>query len=150
MILNELSNIHIDTLVRALSIKNFKGCFMLDNLPGMKRGDTCIINLDNSHGHGTHWTALFHGGNMLLYFDSFGLPPPDELKLKYHLPVQFSTSQIQDLSSVACGWYALTFLDNISRGITFYDFVFGFGPNYKKNEQILKNRFNKIISSSLI
>ena len=33
---------------------------MRDNLPkNIKAGESIVINLDNSSGNGTHWTALY-------------------------------------------------------------------------------------------
>ena len=39
----------------------------------------CIFNLDSKIGSGTHWVSVIIESNRILYFDSFGLPPPYEL-----------------------------------------------------------------------
>src|SRR5271155_1879819 len=55
-----LSNFDIIELCNNLKIKNFKGCFMRDELSSMQRSKnkTFILNLDDNAGPGTHWTCL--------------------------------------------------------------------------------------------
>ena len=44
----------------------------------------CIINLDNLEGPGTHWVTCYLSKNksILYYFDSFGMPYPEEYKAR--------------------------------------------------------------------
>ena len=101
MLPNELlSNIQLISVVKKLKIKNFKGVFVRDQLPEKQsRNAECgIMNLDCSLGRGTHWTAWYKscnksgsksGSNMgeNLYFDSYGLRPPDKLVEYLQRPV---------------------------------------------------------------
>ena len=44
----------------------------------------CIINLDDNKGLGTHWVACYPSKDfkILYYFDSFGMPYPEEYKFR--------------------------------------------------------------------
>ncbi|CAG9771479.1 unnamed protein product [Ceutorhynchus assimilis] len=80
-----LSNIDLEKYAKLLKLKHFRGVFMKDQLPTMKihKTESGIINLDNSTGVGTHWTAYKIIGKNIHYFDSFGnLRPPLE-SVKY-------------------------------------------------------------------
>ena len=54
---------------------------MRDDLPadGAQKRERGIVNLDSVEGAGTHWVAYNACPDWLLYFDSYGLPPPAEL-----------------------------------------------------------------------
>ena len=43
----------------------------------------CIINLDDLEGPGTHWVCCYQSKDkkILFYFDSFGMPFPEEQKV---------------------------------------------------------------------
>lgn len=79
-----------------------------------------IVNLDDQHGPGTHWTAYVkHGGN-ILYFDSIGhLQPPLEL-VKYFRGdgrrnnITYNFERYQHLNAYNCGHLCLQFLYNNS------------------------------------
>jgi len=59
-----------------------------DIYPGgapMEPGSSCIVNLDPGYAHGgSHWVGVrvARDAPLLLYFDSFGLPPPREVSLR--------------------------------------------------------------------
>jgi hypothetical protein len=75
-----------------------------------------ICNLDDDNGAGTHWTCFYVVGKFCLYFDSFGLPMPNEIKryTKKYTPLSFP-NQIQDIRSEACGYYCLDFIQHFSK-----------------------------------
>src|SRR5690349_3807171 len=80
-----LSNFQILDKCKELKIKNFKGVFMRDELNNREVGkynknECLILNLDHSQNNGTHWTCLFIKNGISIYFDSFGLDPPEEIK----------------------------------------------------------------------
>jgi hypothetical protein len=87
---------------------------MKDEVEYVKTNHYYIVNLDEKSGNGTHWTALICTKSDCMYFDSYGTPPPEKLlkKLKkmYDGKVYFSDFIMQDIKSVACGYYALAFL----------------------------------------
>ena len=87
--------------------------------------ETGIINLDNSDGPGTHWVAYVIDPRGIVYFDSYGLPPPREFmrycKLKHSsnfssTPIFYSTLPTQQLNDPPiCGREVLNVLAEISR-----------------------------------
>ena len=50
----------------------FNGVFSKKKLLTVKYG-AYVINLDDNNSKGTYWVLLFIGGNIALYFDSFGI-----------------------------------------------------------------------------
>ena len=63
-----------------------------------------IINLDDQTGPGTHWVCYVISPRNVIYFDSYGLPPPKEFiiyvnKLAPKIPpIWYSTLPTQTLS----------------------------------------------------
>ena len=130
---------------RYLKIPDFKGIFARDSVEHFHKTGSCIINLDDGVGKGTHWVASFIKSGVIYYFDSFSLPPPLEfveyarrLGMKY----QYNYGNpIQNIYSVRCGYYCLYFLDNIWRW-SFYDCLKVFDLNdTQKNEIFIKKYF---------
>ena len=74
------------------------------------------MNLDDTSGNGTHWVAWFKRGNDNFYFDSFGLPPPTELKNYLNRGVFYPTEQIQLRQAVICGYLCLFVLKEMQKG----------------------------------
>lgn len=103
-----LSNFQILDAAKKLKIKNIRGVFVRDDLPGRPKKVECgILNLDNSKGNGTHWTAWIKNGNEKLYFDSYGLAPPVELVEYLKKPVYYNSERIQPDGEVFCGHLCL-------------------------------------------
>jgi hypothetical protein len=129
-----------------------------------------IINLEDSYNekgelqNGSHWTCLqinkYPNGLVEgIYFDPFGLGPPEDVKKCYkrttdkeHLP--YNTKDIQSMMSNACGWYCMAFLHFINnfshRSKELYQDTDNFleffddlnkSVEFKKNEYILKHFF---------
>jgi len=115
-----MSNFDLIDAVKSLSIKNFRGVFMRDQLPtAPMKNETGIINLDNSSGEGTHWVAYAIDPRGIVYFDSYGLAPPKEF-MKYisnvSSPIFYSTLPTQQLNDPPiCGREVLNVLAEISR-----------------------------------
>ena len=66
-----LSNIELEDAVKRLNIPSFRGCYCVNTLPKVVHKNECgILNLDNSRGIGTHWTAWYIDNNNKIYFDS--------------------------------------------------------------------------------
>ena len=80
-----------------------------------------ILNMDDSNGNGTHWTSLFISNNCSYYFDSFGLPPPNEV-VNFCLTKNrvYSSFKIQKPEEVICGHYCIYMLYKLSGGSKFY------------------------------
>jgi hypothetical protein len=110
-----LSNIEIDNTVKQLNIPKFRGCFCRDMLPKQPYRQECgILNLDDSNGSGTHWTAFFKDNDEKYYFDSYGLQPPDELVKYLRSPIQYNSDRIQPCNTVVYGHLCLYVLKRLS------------------------------------
>lgn len=77
-----------------------------------------IVNLDDSSGNGTHWTAYVKKDKDIIYFDSYGnLRPPLELisyfnKDGKHNVIKYNYERNQKYNSYNCGHLCLNFLYN--------------------------------------
>jgi len=94
----------------------FRGVFARDMLPKQIRRHECgIVNLDAVGGKGTHWVCYFNypKAKYVEYFDSFGLPPPEEVE-KYLLtsrkPIVYNTAELQSRDSELCGYYCIEYI----------------------------------------
>ena len=80
---------------------------------GTHRYESCIINLDDKDGPGTHWVAYNKSNNGALYFDSFGnLQPPSDL-VKYLADcsfIKYNHSRYKEYDTFQCGHLCLKFL----------------------------------------
>ena len=112
-----------------------------------KKHSPCIINLDELGNQGTHWVCCFPSSTSLNYFDSFGMPYPEEYAKrakKDNIQIIYNTSQYQELTSVLCGYYCLFVLH---RAMVFNENhpnilkVFN-EKNQKYNENFIKKYFN--------
>lgn len=105
-----LSNFDIIDICKVLNI-NLIGVYSNDQFNDVIISNGCyIINLDNSHNEGTHWTALFILNNEHYYFDSYGFIAPQSVQDKLNDYYYWNDSQIQHLDSILCGWYCIAFL----------------------------------------
>lgn len=120
--------------------------FMKDELPNQLQSlqplPTCIINLDDSDGPGTHWTAYYHNsnmGDMSYYFDSYGFPPPEPLK-----DLVYQNRQIQALGSPVCGYYCIDFIRHITKDPSMesmYNYCYQWSTDYVANDDMLMKKF---------
>ena len=89
---------------------------MKDELKNMKPISTnYIIHLESSKdGNGTHWMGLKIQNKDCVYFDSYGMLPPEEIITfckripKSHL--SYNTKEIQDFKAKTCGFFAIAFI----------------------------------------
>lgn len=87
---------------------------MRDRLPLIPRvKESAIINYDLSYKNGTHWAAYRKIENLVYFFDSYGLPPPDEFK-EYckGCVIFYNTQRFQKENATNCGQLSLKFLKN--------------------------------------
>ena len=50
----------------------YVGTFASNEIPKLKNGDYCIVNLDKSYQSGSHWVAVVCQNNKNYVYDSFG------------------------------------------------------------------------------
>jgi hypothetical protein len=122
------------------------GIFFRENLILDKPGGY-IINLDDASGSGSHWTCAYIPKNgiavgkpkaMISYFDSFGLPAPDEFEKQISGNYKFNPYVIQDINKGYCGSYCIEFLQHMKKGKSYKSFIKQFHENPKKNAKILR------------
>jgi hypothetical protein len=106
-----LSNFQLIDAAKKLKIKHFRGVYVRDELPKSPKKEECgILNLCDSRGNGTHWTAWIKNGHEKLYFDSYGLAPPVELVSYIRNPVYYNSERVQTDGEVFCGHLCLYIL----------------------------------------
>lgn len=93
-------------------IPNFRGVFMLDELPIKPHKNECgIVNLDKSNRPGTHWVAYYKKNKYIEYFDSYGnLKPPLEIVKYFKDEIKYNYNCYQKNNTVICGHLCLAFL----------------------------------------
>ncbi|VDO08599.1 unnamed protein product [Brugia timori] len=98
---------------------HFRGVYMRDGLPAKPLvNERAIINLDSSSGKGTHWVCYSKKGNVVDYFDSFGVKPPTELisYLGKKSDISYNSEQVQKINQIICGHLCLEWLDALDSG----------------------------------
>ena len=136
-----LSNHELLQWCDKLGIKNY-GIYSRNEFM-TKKHSPCIINLDDFGNQGTHWVCCFPQDEFLNYFDSFGMPYPEEYAKrakKDNLQIIYNTTQ---LTSVLCGYYCLFVLH---RAMVFNEKYINIlkvfnEKNQKYNEKFIKNYF---------
>ena len=119
---------------------SFGGVFSRDNVPSL-RENFYVVNLDDKSGAGTHWVVIFNIGLPCIYFDSFGVQPPEEVigrmrKTNKHMIM--NTYRIQDLNSINCGFFCIYVIDKLLRGRQFIDILTNFDAlNFKANDNLI-------------
>jgi hypothetical protein len=85
------------------------GIVSKDELKGKIMIGSFIINMEDSDaGNGTHWTMLKVMPQGIIYFDSFGLsPPPNVRQYIGKNKLASSNRQIQDPDASTCGLFCL-------------------------------------------
>lgn len=82
-----------------------------------------IINMSDVGHPGTHWVSLYYSPSLCVYFDPFGVEPPNEVikfcensKLdRMSKTFLYSDYQIEDIDGTNCGQLSLKFLDIVSK-----------------------------------
>ena len=88
-----------------------------------------IYNLEPSHicSTGSHWVATYVKDKVINYFDSFGLPPFQEMESimreKKNLTLLHQNNQIQNLLTTTCGYFCLYFLNEMNKGKSYFDLL---------------------------
>ena len=107
-----------------------------------------IYNLEPSYISGSHWVATYVKNGIINYFDSFGMPPFQEIvnhAKRKNMTLVHQSDQIQNLMTTTCGYFCLYFLNEMSKGRSYYDSMKVFNiHNTMKNEKYIENYF-KII-----
>lgn len=139
----------INKTLKRISTKKkveFLGVFSRDNLPVILPSKSLmfIINLGNTNSGGSHWTCVFQrrGAKFLEYFDSMGMPPPEEILKNHRQPrknIIYNTKQVQGIEQTSCGYHCLYFLKQRLCGIDIVDIIFSYSNNFEDNEKLVVN-----------
>ena len=107
-----------------------------------------IYNLEPSYMSGSHWVATHVKSGKINYFDSFGLPPFQEIvnhAKKKNLTLIHQNNQIQALNTTTCGYFCLYFLNEMNKGSSYFDLLQVFDVHdTMKNERFIERYFEKI------
>lgn len=150
------TNIELEDLCKRLKIK-LNGIYFKDELSHIYDGNY-ILNLDsvkNGNG-GSHWVAFVKKGDLIIYCDSYGMPPPqNQINLfeQHGLRCYSNTVQIQDYKSTLCGYYCILFLYIVSNSKKLFllrieDYINLFTDDklkLKSNDKRLVSELNKYL-----
>ena len=106
-----------------------------------------IYNLEPSYMNGSHWVSTWVKNNVINYFDSFGLPPFEELvdhAKRKNLTLLHQNQQLQNLYSTVCGYYCLYFLYEMHNGTDYFDLLKPFRKDTKYNDNFIEKYFKKL------
>ena len=107
-----------------------------------------IYNLEPSYMNGSHWVATYVKNGIVNYFDSFGMPPFQELVdhvQKKKLILLHQNNQIQNINTTTCGYFCLYFLNEMNKGTSYYDLLKVFNiHDTMKNEKFIENHFKNM------
>lgn len=139
-VLHKLSDLQINRAFK--NDKLFGGVYSRDDLPNKIERKSYIINMDSVNGNGTHWICVSNlPHNMIVYFDPFGCPPPEEVLTFMRIakkPMYYSDVDIQDINSDACGWFCIYVIKQLEKGRHFLDILLNdFKKNTFTNEKII-------------
>ena len=163
-----LTDIQLEDLAKRMNVPLFFVGFK-DQLEGKRKriqyNKSYIINMENEfdedgqRNSGSHYTCFqvnkYASGKIEgVYFDSFGMPPPQVIEEFCGMKLPYNTKDIQSLMNSACGWYCLAFLHFINSaeqrtGDLYTDCVLftdmfddlNKSTDHLKNEWILKHFF---------
>ena len=100
---------------------------------------------------GSHWVSTYVKDNIINYFDSFGLPPFQEIvnhARRQNLTLLHQNNQIQNINITTCGYFRLYFLNEMNKGKTYFDLLKVFHiDDTMKNEKFIERYFKNIQSS---
>ena len=107
-----------------------------------------IYNLEPCYMSGSHWVATYVQDCVINYFDSFGMPPFQELvdyARQENLTLLHQDDQIQNLWSMTCLYY-LYFLNEMYQGQSYLTLMQPFTVHVAIKNEKLKKTFLKKFS----
>ena len=146
------SSIDLERIAQKLKLP-LVGIYSKDTLPDRLFVGSYIINMeDRDAGGGTHWVLLkIFPSKEVIYFDSFGLSPPQQIKDFVKGKIATSNREIQDIDATTCGYFCLACdhymtYQKPKRPIyeRFDDFLNIFKADTKKNDEILLDYLNQM------
>lgn len=155
------TNFQLEEMSESLHIP-LVGIFSKDDLPMLtsRKQGSYIINLQDEtdlHGNpnaGTHWVCLYLEKDSAVYYDSYGIIFPRQVK-EYckGLHLIYNKKQQQYLTSEMCGYFCLFFLyimthhrkkGNLEKRMLFFQKLGWDYKNLQQNDDILKKHLKEI------
>ena len=119
-----------------------------ERVPHNHRQSLFIYNLEPSYMSGSHWVATYVKDNIINYFDSFGMPPFQEMvnhAKKKNLTLLHQNDQIQRINTSTCGYFCLYFLNEMNKGNSYFNLLEAFDiHDTMKNERFIKKYIENI------
>ena len=134
------TNFEIDDALKKL--KKYRGCIFRENVNKKLLNGYYVVNMDDSSGSGTHWTGLVLQTNKAIYFDPFGIHPPDEIATlkRRNRKVYYNSDQLQHKTADTCGLWCVAYIRYMDKNNgDFSDFLNLFTYDTIKNEKKLKS-----------
>lgn len=107
---NTTSDKELEEYAKRLGI-TLTGVYSRDDTLQLEPGEAAIVNLDPDMP-GSHWVAVRRTPRSVLYFDSYGYPPPKNISEKWP-KVRFTTKKVQSMKSTSCGYFCLWWLRDV-------------------------------------
>ena len=99
--------------------------------------------------NGSHWVATHVKNNIINYFDSFGIPPLQEIvnhAEKTNTTLLHQSGQMQNILSTTCGHFCLYFLNEMNKEKSYFDLLKMFDIyDTLKNDKFIEKYFMKYI-----
>ena len=142
-----LTTLQIDRTLKQNPVtrNNFIGTFPACIIPSVKKQMYSFVS--NTHAHdrpGEHWNSWVINGETVIFFDSFGRNVFDSTLPEYYRDfaktfknIKCNTMQIQDVDSIACGYFCIHFIYAISLGLNIESFLDDYTNNLKSNDFIV-------------
>ena len=106
-----------------------------------------IYNLEPSYMKGSHWCATNAKDNVINYFDSFGMPPFEEMlnhAKRENVTLLHQNQQLQNLYTSTCGYYVLYFLNEMNKGVDYFSLLQVFKRDTNYNEKFIERYFKRL------
>ena len=116
-------------------------------LPNSHKLGLFIYNLERHYMSGSHWVGTYVRDRVINYFDSFGLPPFQELldyARKENLTLLHQKGQLRNFYTTTCGYFCLYFLNEMHKNVDYFDLLQVFSFNTNKNEKFIENYFKHL------
>ena len=127
------TNFQLIKYAKELKIPNFHVCMRdeIKSLPRNKLPLNVITNIHTSAERGVHWSAFYINKNVTYFFDSYGLPPTQEIInfLPSSCDRTHNTLQVQEFNSSKCGQLSLFVLYKLTQGDSFQDIIISLYKN---------------------
>lgn len=142
VVVGKMNTSQINRILKHVMAEQFLGVFPSDQLPSIDPEwrmniMALVANKDPASQPGSHWIAFFIEGNVVEYFDSYGLKPALASFLKildqFHL-YKYNTKQIQGNLSSVCGHYCVYYITQRWKGFSMEEILNRFSTDLEEND----------------